>query len=180
VWGDPVPARSAGTAADAWFSKAIGRDVRLLWLDDPTRRSPNPALSEPTDRVSFADGYPLLVTNAASLDALNDALAESGSDEWPLPMTRFRPNVVVSGARPWAEDDWLGRRIRIGVVTFRAVKMCDRCVLTTVDAETGVQGREPLWVLAKHRRIDQKLMFGMNLIPDGIGAIAVGDPVSVR
>jgi hypothetical protein len=58
--------------------------------------------------------------------------------------------------------------------------MCDRCVLTTVDAETGVQGREPLWVLAKHRRIDQKLMFGMNLIPDGIGAIAVGDPVSVR
>jgi hypothetical protein len=180
VWRDPVPARSAGSAADAWFSKAIGRDVRLLWLDDPTRRSPNPALSEPTDRVSFADGYPLLVTNAASLDALNDALAESGSDEWPLPMTRFRPNVVVSGARPWAEDDWLGRRIRIGVVTFRAVKMCDRCVLTTVDAETGVQGREPLWVLAKHRRIDQKLMFGMNLIPDGIGAIAVGDPVSVR
>jgi hypothetical protein len=179
VWDDPVPARSAGAEADSWFSKVIGFDVRLLWLDDPTRRATNPVHSRPDDRVSFADAYPLLATNTASLDTLNDWLAESGSDEWPLPMTRFRPNVVVSGAEPWAEDGWLGGRIRIGSVTFRAVKMCDRCVLTTVDPETGVKGKEPLRVLAKHRRINQKLMFGMNLIPDGTGTIAVGDPVAV-
>jgi uncharacterized protein len=179
VWRAPVPARPAGADADAWFSKVIGRAVRLLWLDDPTRRPTNPEHSRPGDRVSFADGFPLLVTNTASLDFLNDRLAESGSDEWPLPMTRFRPNVVVSAAVPWAEDGWLGRRLTIGAVTFRAVKMCDRCVLTTVDPETGVKGKEPLRILARHRLIDQKLMFGMNLIPDGAGEIAVGDPVSV-
>jgi uncharacterized protein YcbX len=84
------------------------------------------------------------VTNAASLDAVNDALAESGGAEWPLAMARFRPSVVVAGARPWAEDGWLGRRLRIGSVAFRAVKMCDRCVLTTVDPETGVRGAVPV------------------------------------
>jgi uncharacterized protein YcbX len=86
---------------------------------------------------------------------------------------------VVSGAPAWAEDGWLGRRLRIGGVMFRAVKLCGRCVVTTTDQETGERGSEPLRTLARHRRLGTKLAFGMNLIPDGVGEIAVGDEVAV-
>jgi hypothetical protein len=92
-------------------------------------------------------------------------------------MTRFRPNVVVTGAPAWAEDDWVGRRLRIGEVTFRAAKACDRCVVTTIDQETGEKGRQPLFALGRHRRTEQGLLFALNLIPDGTGGIRVGDPV---
>jgi len=175
----PVPAELAGDAADEWFSTALDRKVRLVWLGDPTRRAVNPDHSASGDRVNFADGYPLLVTNAASLEALNGWLRQDGDTEGPLPMTRFRPNVVVAGGEPWAEDAWLGRRIRIGTVVFRAVKPSARCVVTTTDQETGQKGRQPLRVLAKHRNVNQDLIFGMNLIPDHAGPIAVGDPVEL-
>jgi hypothetical protein len=179
VWRTAVALSRAGDEADVWLSTVLGRKVRLYYLDDPTRRPINPAYSNPDDRVGLADGYPLLLTNSASLAALNDWLAEEGPDEGPLPMTRFRPNVVVDGAQAWAEDGWLGRRIRIGAVTFRAPKPCDRCVITTTDQETGVRGREPLRTLARHRNVDQGLLFGTNLIPDGTGEILVGDEVTI-
>ncbi|HEX5543029.1 MAG TPA: MOSC N-terminal beta barrel domain-containing protein, partial [Micromonospora sp.] len=131
VWRSMLPAELADTAADEWLSNVLDRKVRLVWLGDPSRRATNPAYSAPGDRVSFADGYPLLLTNAASLDALNGWLQATGDLDGPVPMSRFRPNVVVAGAEPWAEDEWLGRRIRIGGVDFRAVKPCDRCVVTT-------------------------------------------------
>ncbi|MBX6355425.1 MAG: MOSC domain-containing protein [Micromonosporaceae bacterium] len=172
-------ATPAGPAADAWLTALLERKVRLVWLDDPTRRPVDEHYGEPGDRVSFADAYPVLLANAASLEALNGWLAEEGSPEGALPMARFRPNIVISGAAPWAEDGWLGRRLRIGGVTFRAVKPCDRCVVTTTDQETGERGHEPLRTLGKRRNIDQKLLFGTNLIPDGPGRIAVGDPVTV-
>ncbi len=178
VWGATVAATPAGAAAGAWFTAVVGRPVQLLWLDDPTRRPVRPPEGAPGDTVSFADAHPLLLTNLASLAALNGWLAESGSDEGPLPMTRFRPNLVVDGGDPWCEDDWLGRRIRVGAVTFRVVKRCGRCVVTTVDQETGVRGSEPLRVLARHRSVDGRLLFGVHLIPDApYGRVAVGDPV---
>ncbi|WP_155369725.1 MOSC domain-containing protein [Catellatospora vulcania] len=180
LWNEPYPATAAGPAADALLSKELGRDVRLVWMDDPaTRRPIEPGYALPTDRVSYADGYPLLLANSASLDRLNDWIAESGSDEGPLPMARFRPNVVVDGPAAFAEDEWLGRRLRIGAVVFRAAKACGRCVVTTTDQETGVRGREPLRTLARHRSVDQKLLFGINLIPDTLGEIGVGDAVEV-
>jgi uncharacterized protein YcbX len=175
-----LPASRAGAEADEWLSAVTGRPLRLVFLDDPTRRPINPRYARPGDRVSFADGYPLLLTNAASLDVLNDWMAESGSVEGPVPMTRFRPNVVVSGAPAWAEDGWVGGRIRIGEVMFRAPKPCDRCVMTTNDQETGQRGREPLRTLARYRNINQLLLFGLNLIPDGVGRIANGDEVSIE
>jgi uncharacterized protein YcbX len=177
VWRDTVDATPAAAAADDWLSAVLDRKVRLVHLDDPTRRSPNPKYAAPDDRVSFADGYPLLLANAASLDAVNDWLVEAGDE--PVPMTRFRPNVVVTGAPAWAEDDWLGRRVRIGGVTLRAVKPCDRCVVTTIDQETAERTRQPLRALGQLRRLPAGLLFGLNLIPDGGGAIAVGDPVEV-
>jgi len=178
VWRFTGPAAAAGTAADDWLTAALGAKVRLVWLDDPTRRPVEPGYGQPTDRVSFADGYPLLLANSASLAALNDLIAESGSDEGPLPMTRFRPNVVIKDAPAWIEDTWLGERIRIGEITFRVPKPCDRCVVTATDQETGERGREPLRTLARHRNIEQGLRFLVNLIPDSTGTIAVGDAVT--
>jgi uncharacterized protein YcbX len=177
VWSSVVTARRA-CVADAFLSSVLGLPAWLVWLDDPTRRTVDPLFGGPEDRVSFADGYPLLLANTASLDALNDWIAESGSVEGPLPMNRFRPNVVISGAPAWAEDAWTGGCIRIGSVPFRVPKNCARCVVTTTDQETGERGREPLRTLGRHRNVDQRLLFATNLIPDGVGEIAVGDPVT--
>ncbi|MDT9593934.1 MOSC domain-containing protein [Nocardioides zeae] len=180
VWGSELDAAPAGPAADAWLSAALGRPVRLVHLDDPTRRPTSPAFSEPDDRVSFADGFPVLLTTLASLRALNDDLLEASQGaEAAVAMDRFRPNVVVDGDVAWAEDDW--RRVRIGDATFRAVKGCARCVLTTVDPATAEKGREPLRTLARTRRFDQGVWFGVNLVPDApFGTrLQVGDPVEV-
>ena len=103
---DKVPARIADSG---WISAYLGRPARLVWQADPTGRAV-PGASRPGDPVSLADGYPVLLASTASLDAVNDWLAEAG--EQPVPITRFRPNLVVSGAPAWAEDDWLGRHRR--------------------------------------------------------------------
>ncbi|WP_143587886.1 MOSC domain-containing protein, partial [Streptomyces alboverticillatus] len=97
--------------------------------------------------------------------------------EGPLPMDRFRPNLVVGNTAPRAEDGW--RRVRVGEVTFRAVKPCGRCVVTTVDQRTAERGKEPLRTLARHHRVDGSLVFGRNLIPEHTGVVRVGDSVEV-
>ena len=179
VWGTPVLASLAEPSANVWFSRLLGVPARLVYLDDPTRRPTNPLRTRQSDRVSFADGYPLLLTNEASMDALNDLIAAGPlAAEGPLPMTRFRPNVVVRGARAWAEDGW--RRIRIGAAQFRVVKGCDRCVMTTVNPDTAAKGKEPIATLARHRRWDGKTWFGVNLVPDSHGVgLRVGDDVEI-
>jgi uncharacterized protein len=181
VWDSKVLAAPASAAADAWLSNVVGERVRLVYLDDPTRRRVNPAYSRDSDRVSFADGYPLLLTVEASLDELNTRIAAGPlATEGPLPMRRFRPSVVVSGAEPWAEDSW--RLLRIGEVVFRAVKGCDRCVMTTINPDTAAKGKEPIATLARTRRWDGQVWFGTNLIPDAPqrgSSIRVGDPVAV-
>ncbi|MEV4346896.1 MOSC N-terminal beta barrel domain-containing protein [Actinoplanes sp. NPDC049596] len=171
---NPVPGR---VAEKEWSSRFLERDARLVWQQD-TRGRMIETHAGPDDRVSFADGFPILLANEGSLSAVNDWLAESGEE--PVPMTRFRPNLVVGGAPAWAEDDWLGRRLRIGAVTFRAAKSCARCVVTTIDQETGEKGREPLRMLAQHRRFDDGLLFAINLIPDmSHVSIQVGDEVEL-
>jgi uncharacterized protein YcbX len=179
VWKSTLDASPAAADAHAWFSKIIDRSVRLVYLDDPTRRRPNQEFARPDDRVSFADGYPVHVTTTASLDALNELIADGPrADEGPLPMIRFRPNLVVDGGAAWEEDGW--RRVRIGEAMFRAVKGCDRCVLTLVHPDTAQKGKEPIATLARHRRWDGAVWFGMDLIPDTPGAtIRVGDDVEI-
>jgi uncharacterized protein YcbX len=188
VWSTTLAASTSPPSADAWFSALLGRDVRLVWLDDPTRRQVNPAHAEPGDRVSFADGYPLLLTTWRSLGQVNDWIVElavaRGEDlAEPMPMTRFRPNVVVDGDTAFEEDGW--KRVRIGSVEFRVSEPCARCVMTTIDPVTLARGREPLRTLARHRRAGNKVLFGANLIPDGVdpaaasARIAVGDALTV-
>ncbi|WP_405622685.1 MOSC domain-containing protein [Streptomyces sp. NBC_00076] len=168
-----------GKAAHAWCSAYLGIDVRLVHMDDPAARRPvDPRYALPGETVSFADGFPLLLTSAASLDALNSLIAQGDhAHEGPLPMNRFRPNMVVAGTAAWAEDDW--SLVSIGEVTFRVAKACGRCVVTTTDQATADRGREPLHTLGRHRRIDGRLVFGQNLVPRSRGTIRVGDPVTV-
>jgi uncharacterized protein YcbX len=177
--GPPFAVRAADAGAHAWFSKVVGTPVRLVYQDDPRRRSTNPDYTAAGDCVSFADGYPLLLATEESLAALNELIAAGRyPEQGPLPMRRFRPSVVVAGAPAWDEDHW--RRVRIGAAVFRAVKGCDRCVITTTDPDSARLGKEPLASLAKHRRWDGRAWFAMNLVPDNPGAtIKLGDEVEI-
>ncbi|WP_405445785.1 MOSC domain-containing protein [Streptomyces achromogenes] len=179
VFRTKVEAVPAAAAAHAWCSAYLGTEVRLVHMDDPAVRRPvDPEYALPGETVSFADGFPLLVTTAASLEALNSAIADGPhAHEGPLPMNRFRPNLVVAGTEPWAEDDWV--QISVGDVVFRATKPSARCVVTTTDQDTAARGREPLFTLARHRRRDGKVLFGLNLVPVTPGTVGVGDPVRV-
>ena len=175
IWRDEVPAQMADRKAGDYLSALLGKALRLVYLPDASHRQIDPAFAAIGDGVSFADGFPILVTSVESLAALNARLAR------PIAMLRFRPNIVVSGlTEAWGEDRW--RRIRIGAVTLRIVKPCDRCVVTTQDPATGqtVDGNEPLASLrAMGRRIGTGIMFGQNAIPEGRGDIAVGDTVEI-
>ncbi|MGW9068615.1 MOSC domain-containing protein [Streptomyces yangpuensis] len=169
---------AAGAAAD-WFSAYLGVPVRLVHLDDPAVRRPvDPDYALPGETVSLADGYPLLLTTLASLDALNALIARGDHpEEGPLPMDRFRPNVVVAGAEAWAEDGW--QRVAIGDALFRGARECGRCIVTTTDQRTAERGREPLKTLARHRRIGKSLAFGRLLAPLRPGTLHIGDEVRV-
>ncbi|MFE1913090.1 MOSC domain-containing protein [Streptomyces anandii] len=179
VFGDKVEAVPAEPAAHAWCSEYAGADVRLLHMDDPaTRRPVDPDYALPGETVSFADGFPLLLTAVSSLDSLNSLIAEGDhAQEGPLPMNRFRPSVVVAGTAAWAEDEW--QRLAIGEVTFRVAKTCGRCVVTTTDQATAERGKEPLRTLGRHRRFGGELVFGQNLVPESTGTIRLGDPVTI-
>lgn len=171
VWRDTVDARDCGDAAAEWITAALGLSARLVHLpEDGLRPIPAP-YGRPGDRVAFSDALPFLVLTRASLDDLNARL------EQPLPVERFRPNLVIDGARPYADDRW--RRIRIGAVELDVVKPCARCVITTTDQGTGERGREPLRTLATYRRRDGHVWFAQNAIHRGRGALRVGDPVEV-
>ncbi|WP_123669551.1 MOSC domain-containing protein [Actinocorallia herbida] len=169
VHGKPCQGVDQGAEAAGFFSDFMGMPVRLVRFTGtrPTGRGGG--------KVAFEDGYPLLIIGEDSLDDLNGRLAE------PVPMNRFRPNIVLSGLGPYGEDSV--RRLRIGGVEIELVKPCGRCVLTTVDQDTGVKGREPLATLARYRTAEfdgeRLIMFGQNAIPRVTGTLHVGQSVEV-
>ncbi len=175
VWDSTVLALSASREADAWLSARLGLACRLVYMAHPDHaRAVDPLYGAPEDRVSFADGFPLLVTTNASLDDLNSRLAV------PVPMDRFRTNLLIAGGTAWMEDDWTG--LRVGGTAFKVVKDCARCAVTTVDQASGVKDEdaEPLRCLGGFRRDAKgRIIFGQNLIPSSTGGIAVGDRVDV-
>ncbi len=178
-------ARPAGPAADAWLTERVGRALRLVWQDDDTERAVRPDLGGVAgDRNSLSDAAPLHVTTDASLARLNDWLLETALERdeeprEPLGHDRFRPNVVVDGDEPFAEDAW--RHVTIGGVPFRATMVCDRCVMTTIDRAALTTAKEPIRTLARHRRWEGATWFGIRLtpvLPVAEGAVLrVGDPV---
>lgn len=173
VWKSTVQALPASIEADAWISTFLGMPARFVYMDDGCARAVDATYAKAGDEVSFADGYPLLLISQAALDALNAKLAQ------PLPMLRFRPNLVVANTAAHAEDGW--KRIRVGEVEFDVVKPCTRCVLTTVDFERGEfdPSGEPLRSLLTYRRTPNGVTFGQNLIPRGAGVVRVGDAVEI-
>jgi uncharacterized protein len=175
----PFLAALADEEAHGWFSKAVGQPVRLVHAEDPARRPADPAYAGPGVPMAFADGFPLHLAAEESLADLNDRIqAGPLADQGPLPMVRFRPNVVVSGAPAWAEDGW--RRLRIGDGIYRSVKGCARCTIPTTDALTAERFKEPTATLARFRRWDGQVWFGTNLVCDTPGVtLRVGDEVEV-
>jgi uncharacterized protein len=173
VWRDCVVAIDQGQPAADWLSTYLEMPCRLVrQADDAIRPVDAEFATRPTDEVSFADGYPLLLISEESLADLNARLAVS------LPMNRFRPNVVVRGAETaYAEDGWA--QVSIGQVTFSLVKACARCAITTTDQTTAERGLEPLATLATYRRVERGVLFGQNMIHHSRGAVRVGDPVRV-
>lgn len=175
IWKDSgVGAVDQGDAASGWLSDALKRTVRLVrFADDYVRQVDQQYAPRPGDQVGFADAYPFLIVSEESLADLNTRLDE------PLPMNRFRPNIVVRGAaQPYDEDEW--RSIRIGGMIFDLVKPCARCAITTTNQTTAARGKEPLRTLATYRQGPKgSPLFGQNAIHRSPGAISVGDAVDV-
>ena len=179
IWRDTVSVALADDATNARISAWLGRPVRLVKHDDRSCRRTNPEWSS-GGPVALPDGYPLLVATTASLAALNDDILASGSE--PVTIDRFRPNIVVEGSRPWAEDGWAS--IEIGGVILDLVKPCVRCAITTVDQTRGERAsEEPMATLRRVRRsAGPRLpgaLFAWNAVSRGTGRIAVGDAVTV-
>jgi uncharacterized protein len=174
IWEDSVRAVAAGSEADNFLSLLLGTPLRLVYLANPKGRRVETPINAGEDHVSFADVTPILLTSTTSLADLS---ARAGCD---FDMRRFRPNLVVSGAAPFAEDTW--REIKIGAVRFRVAAPCARCAITTRDPDTGEQldPYEPLRTLQRfHRARDGGAMFGQYLIPDNAGTIGIGDKVEL-
>lgn len=174
IWGDRFEAPVARPDISAWFESYLGEPCSLVHLSSEVVRPIGEQYRvAPDDRVTFADSFPVHLTTPPSLDNLNVRLRQ------PVPMNRFRPNLVVDGFEPWAEDEWL--EIEIGDVSFRVVKPCPRCLITTIDQDSGraPSGREPLTTLSRFRRREGGIMFGQNLIPRGSGTLRIGDPVKI-
>lgn len=173
VWDDTVRARHAGAQASDWLRKAFGEELSLVWMPDEAQRPADPAWAGDGHRVSFADGFPLLVLGTASVAELNTRLTT------PIPTDRFRANVLVEGGEPWAEDGW--HTLTSPEATLRLVKPCARCVVITTDQQTGARSKEPTATLATYRRQEGKVMVGMNALAAPDGAILhAGDPLQVK
>ncbi|MDB5813740.1 MAG: hypothetical protein JWM03_1646 [Rhodocyclales bacterium] len=170
VWEDEFMACGGYSPANAWLSQFLGSEVQLLHIGEQSTRQ---SQKRPDMQLSFADAFPLLLVNSASLDELS---ARVGRD---MNVERFRPNLVVSGAAPFVEDTW--RRLRIGDVTFAVEKPCERCAFTTADPVTGERSsdQEPLRTLAKFRKHNGGVLFGMNLRAENAGELRVGMPVEL-
>jgi len=171
VWGDRLEAAVYGRAAREWLSAFLDTACELVFMPEHSHRPVDPAFATAADEAAFSDGFPLLLISEASLEDLNARL------DRPLPMIRFRPNLVVRGCPPYAEDQW--RRIRIGGIGFRVVKPCSRCVIPGIDPLTAEKGVEPLRTLAEYRRRGNKVYFGQNLLHDQQGELKVGDRLEV-
>lgn len=162
-----VEAVDQGDETAMWFSDWLGTPARLVHIADGYKRKVNPqyAVNE-DDHTGFADGYPILIISEESLADLNSRM------ETPIPMNRFRPNLVVRGSERFAEDTW--NQIRIGDVNLAIVKPCARCLVTTIDKETLEKSREPLKTLASYRRHALGAIFGQNVIPLNSGRLRLG------
>lgn len=171
VWRDKVSAVCVPTKRLEKLNRFLETEVYLAFMPNSSFRQVDRDFFSDDKRVSFADAFPFLLTNEASLVDLNSRLEKS------IGMERFRPNIVVKGTEAFQEDDW--KRIRIGDVEFSVVKPCSRCVATTIDSEGKKTGKEPLKTLATYRKNEFGVCFGQNLVHHNVGVLKIGDKLSV-
>jgi uncharacterized protein YcbX len=172
IWKDTCKANPVGEQADKWFSEQLGFDCRLMRMADEEQRLVDTDYAFKNETVSFADAFPFLIIGQCSLDDLNSKLAH------PVEMRRFRPNFVFEGGLPYAEDNW--KHFSIGNLHFKGVKPCARCILTTVNPQTGeIDSKEPLKTLTTYRKQGNKILFGQNLLSIDRGEVKVGDKIEV-
>ncbi|MCX7083373.1 MAG: MOSC domain-containing protein [Methylococcales bacterium] len=172
IWADQCAATSVSIEADQWLSDFLKRDCRLVYQPETLMRVVDAHYGLPNDTVAFSDGFPFLIISENSLVSLNNDMALD------LPMTRFRPNLVVSGCSSYAEDSW--REISIGTIDFRLPKPCSRCSVIVIDPESAEVGQEPLRTLNLTRKWQNKVYFGQNALHDQQGRLTVGDRVHVK
>jgi uncharacterized protein YcbX len=170
IWDDECEAMEEPRASE-WYSEALGRRVRFVRMADGFARRVSEEHAGPGHEVGFADAFPLLIISEASLAALNARLLT------PVPMERFRPNIVVAGCAPFSEDGFA--RFAVADIPMRAVKSCSRCVITTTDPATGQRAAEPMRTLASFRTVGGKVMFGQNVVHEALGTIRRSDAVRV-
>jgi uncharacterized protein YcbX len=174
VWDDVCAVYTISESLNDWFSEILEMNCRLVYMPENSKRllDERYAKSE-TDINSFADGYPILIIGQTALDFLNEKL------ETPIPINRFRPNLVFTGGLPNEEDNW--KQFSIGESEFFGVKPCARCVVTTINQSSAEKGKEPLKTLATYRKVGKKILFGQNLIPKNIGkVIDIGNEIIIE
>lgn len=171
IWDDRLMANLVDPAIDEWFSKVLAIDCQLVHMPALGERKVSPKYAINQESVSFADGMPYLIVGQESLNQLNSKLEEAVS------MNRFRPNIVFSGGTSFVEDSW--RKIKIGKLEFCVVKPCARCVMITIDQESGAISKEPLKTLASYRTLNNKVYFGQNALAMEEGVIQLGDSIQL-
>lgn len=172
IWEDTCRAWLYPNFINEFFSEYLHRKARLVYMPDDSHRKVDGKYAQNEEITSFADGYPFLLIGQSSLNDLNSKLSE------PLPMNRFRPNIVFEGGEAFVEDSW--KEFQIGQIDFFCVKPCARCVVTTISQENAKQGKEPLKTLSTYRKFGNKILFGQNLLHKGEGIICVGDTINVK
>jgi len=171
IWNDTVDALHFSNEADEWFSDILNIKCKLVYMPDNVKRQVDNKYAARNEIVSFADAFPFLIIGQESLNDLNSRLKEK------LPMNRFRPNFVFTGGNAYDEDRW--KSFKIGDIIFYPVKPCSRCVITTINQDTAEKSDEPLKTLSTYRAINNKVMFGQNLLHDREGIIRVNDELKI-
>jgi uncharacterized protein YcbX len=172
IWEDKCKAQLVSHEADEWFSDMLVMQCRLVYMPDTTNRNVDSMYAMNKEITSFSDGYPMLMIGQSSLDDLNSHLPE------PLPMNRFRPNIVFTGGKPFEEDTM--EHFVINEIDFFGVKLCSRCAITTIDQDEATKAKEPLKTLATYRMQDNNVYFGQNLLSKGEGEIHIGDLIEIK
>jgi uncharacterized protein len=171
IWDDEVLAEEVDPTLSSWFSECLTFTCRLVFFPENNTRPVDTTYAKLNEQVSFADAFPYLIIGESSLSDLNGKL------EQPIRMNRFRPNFVFTGETAFEEDHW--SIIKIGSILFFVAKPCARCVLITVDPETGIKGAEPLKTLSQYRKANAKVLFGQNVISLSQGEIKEGDMIEI-
>ena len=172
IWDDICEVQFVSEIADEWFSDMLSTKCRLVYMPEATKRKVEQPYAQHDEITSLSDGYPTLIIGQSSLDDLNSRLSE------PLPINRFRPNIVFSGGIAFEEDNM--KHFTVGDINFYGVKLCGRCPIPTINQDNAVQSKEPLKTLASYRTRNNKVCFGQNLLHNGEGYIHVGDMMNVH